>query len=124
MLIFNGLEDYGLLILRLFLGIIFLYHGLPKLWGKMGGFMIVIGILETLSAIGMIIGSYTEIAGIVLAIVMLGAVYKKIIQWKIPFSSQNTMGWEFDLTLLGAAIALAFLGAGNFSVDVILGYWP
>jgi len=124
MLIFNGLEDYGLLILRLFIGIIFLYHGLPKLWGKMGGFMVVIGILETLSAIGMIIGLYTEIAGIVLAIVMLGAVYKKITQWKIPFSSQNTTGWEFDLLLLGTAVALAFLGAGNFSVDVILGYWP
>ena len=124
MLIFNGLGDYGLLILRLSLGIIFLYHGLPKLRGKMGSFMAIIGILETLAAIGMVIGLYAEIAGIVLAVIMLGAIYKKITQWKIPFSSQNTTGWEFDLLLLGAAIALAFLGAGSFSIDAILAYWP
>ncbi len=124
MLIFNGLEDYGLMILRLFLGIIFLYHGLPKLGGKMGGFMVIIGIFETLSAIAMIIGLYVEIAGIILAVVMLGAIYKKMAKWQIPFSSQNTMGWEFDLALLGAAIALAFSGAGMLSVDSILGYVP
>ena len=31
MLLFEGLESYGLLVLRVFLGIIFIYHGIPKL---------------------------------------------------------------------------------------------
>jgi len=124
MIIFNGLEDYGLLLLRLVVGIIFLYHGVPKLSGKHGGFMILIGILEGLSALAIIAGLFTEIAGIVLAIIMLGAIYKKMTEWKIPFSSQNAMGWEFDLILLAVVVALAFLGAGNISVDFVLGYLP
>ncbi|SRR3989344_7459658 len=124
MLIFNGLENYGLLILRLVLGVIFLYHGLPKLNGRMGGFMILIGALEALSAIAILAGIYTEIAGMALAVIMLGAIFKKTTQWSIPFSSKGTTGWEFDLILCGAALALAFLGAGSFSVDSMLGYFP
>lgn len=52
-MIFNGLSryrDYGLLILRVGLGIMFLYHGVPKLlggpgvWEKLGGAMGNLGI--------------------------------------------------------------------------------
>ena len=124
MMIYEGLGNYALLILRLVLGIIFLYHGLPKLKGKMGGFMVIIGILEGLAGLAVMAGLYTEIAGSLLAVIMVGAIFKKVAQWNIPFSSQGTTGWEFDLTLAAAAIALAFLGAGNLSVDSYLGYFP
>lgn len=124
MIIFNGLGDIALLILRLALGIIFIYHGVPKLSGKMGGFMFIVGFFETLSALAMFAGLFTEIAGIVLAVIMLGAIWKKTTEWKTPFSSMNASGWEFDLILLVAAVALAFLGAGGISVDAVLGLWP
>ncbi len=121
----NGLESYGLLILRLALAAVFFYHGTKKLTNKqIPGFMKFIGTCETLGSIAMITGFLTQIAGIGLSIIMLGALYKKKTEWKIPFSSDSTTGWELDMTLLAVAVALALLGAGAISIDAMAGFWP
>ena len=62
--------------------------------------------------------------GILIGLVMLGALKLKIFKWKAPFSAHDKMGWEFDLILLAAAAALLFLGAGNYSLDAVMGWWP
>lgn len=133
MLIFEGLESYGLLVLRIFLGIIFVYHGVPKLRmpGAMGkgmgwssGSILFLGLVEFLSGLALILGFYSEIAALLVGIVMLGALFHKMFKWKIPFSAMDKMGWEFDLILLGAAVAILLLGAGAFSLDAIIGVWP
>ncbi|MDP3991902.1 MAG: DoxX family protein [Nanoarchaeota archaeon] len=133
MLLFEGLQSYGLLALRVFLGIIFIYHGMPKLMmsGKMAkgmgwssGSVVLLGLVELLAGLSVILGFYTEIASVLVAIIMLGALFHKMFKWNIPFSAMDKMGWEFDLILLGAAIALLFLGAGAVSLDNMLGIWP
>jgi uncharacterized membrane protein YphA (DoxX/SURF4 family) len=55
---------------------------------------------------------------------MLGALWHKMFKWKIPFLAADKTGWEFDFILLGAAIALLFIGAGIYSLDYMLGILP
>ena len=123
-----ALGDYGLLTLRIVLGIIFLYHGYPKIknpemlmqvWGnKTIGLLQ--GLLEFVAGILILIGLLTQFASIFFIIIMLGAIYFKIFKWKTPFFAQNAMGWEFDLLILASSLALLFLGAGTYSLDFTL----
>ena len=131
MALVSGFEYYALLILRVILGEIFLYHGLPKIFSPkkrasgmgMPAFLVfLIGLAETLAALGAILGFYTEIAGLLIAIVMIGALCFKVFKWHVPFSTMKGMGWEFDLILLAAGLVLVGLGAGTISLDYMLGY--
>ena len=133
MLFFEGLESYALLILRVFLGIIFIYHGIPKLRmpGALGkglgfpsGFVLFLGLVEFISGLALVLGFYTEIVALLVAIVMLGALYYKIFKWKVSFFAMDKTGWEFDFILFAAAVAILLLGAGAFSLDALLGIWP
>lgn len=111
----------GVLALRLAIAAIFLVHGTKKL-GNLTSFMGFIGICETLGGLAMLFGFLTQLAALGLGIIMIGAMYKKINEWHVPFTAMDKMGWEFDLILLGACIALLTLGAGVYSVDsMILG---
>lgn len=131
-MIFTGFEDYGLLVLRIALGAIFLYHGLPKLLdshGKAKGMgmssmtVFIVGLFEALGGLGVLLGAYTDIAGIMIALVMVGALYFKIAKWKVPFSTLTAMGWEFDLILIASAVMLVLVGPGVISLDVAYGLW-
>ena len=133
MLLFQGLESWGLLVLRVFLGAIFIYHGLPKLsmpasmakgMGKSTGFVAVLGFFEFVAGLALILGFYVEIAAIVTSIVMLGALYHKMFKWKTPFFAMDKTGWEFDFALLGMAVAVLFLGSGSISLDSLFGLFP
>ncbi len=117
--------DQGLFILRLVVGVVFLFHGLPKIknakavasgLGAPAAAVIILGLVETLSALGLILGVYIQLAALLLAIVMVGAAGMKIFKWKIPFTAHNAMGWEFDLTLLAANLTILFLGSGRFQI--------
>ena len=120
-----ALEDYGLLALRIALGTIFIYHSLPKIKNpKMmeqvfgnSIFPVILGLFELIAGLLILTGLITQFASIILIVVMLGALYYKIVKWKIPFASQNSSGWEFDLLILASAILLLLMGAGLFSLD-------
>ena len=122
-MLFNlELQDSGLLILRVVLAVIFLYHGGAKLFKKkIPASFRVLGMLEVLGGISILIGFLTELSSIGLSVIMLGAIYLKIFKWKISFSSEKSTGWEFDLVLLTMALALLVLGPGNFSLDFLFG---
>lgn len=120
-----GFSDLGLFVLRLALAIIFIYHSLPKLKnpkamaqgiGLPGWFIAVLGFSEFVSSIGLILGIYTQVAALILAIVMVGALYFKIVKWKAPFSAHDKLGWEYDIILVAACIALLLLGSGSIAV--------
>lgn len=113
--------DWGLLALRVFLGIIFLYHGGKKLDGKMGGFMTFIGICEFIGGIALILGFLTQLAALGIGIIMIGAGYKKMNEWHVPFAANDKTGWEFDFALLGMCIALFFMGGGLYALDYM--FW-
>jgi putative oxidoreductase len=121
--------DTGLAILRIVLGIVFIAHGGQKLFvwgfdGVAGGFgqmgIPMAGLLGPLVALGeffggiaLVAGLLTRVAGIGLAAIMLGATL--IAHRTGGFFMPS--GYEFTLTLFAASLALAFTGAGRWSLD-------
>ena len=119
--------QWGSLVLRLAVGSIFIFHGVQKwaLWKavppqmppNMGNLMKFLSIVEPLGGLALILGFLTPLAALGLAIIMVGAIYFKMNVFKVGFASGNGTGWEFDLILLAANIALMLSGAGKWSVD-------
>jgi putative oxidoreductase len=121
-------SDVALLLLRLSVGVIFLLHGLPKrgLWSaqpseQMPASMLrnlrILSIAEPAGALGLIFGFLTQLAGLGLVIVMLGAIQFLTSQAHRKFKEQHTPGWEFEFLLLIVALSLAIMGAGKYSLD-------
>lgn len=117
--------DAGLLILRLALGAVFIVHGWPKIqkaktmasgMGVSAAFVTVLGLVEVLAALGVILDVFIQLAALILAVVMLGALKMKILDWKMSFMAHDKTGWEFDLMLLAAAIVILVTGGGNIGV--------
>lgn len=109
--------DLGFVLLRLAIATIFLVHGPKKLLGKMGLFMTFIGAAETVGALAILVGFLTQLAALGLGIIMVGAIYKKIAEWHIPFTAKDKTGWEFDLMILGGCLVLMTLGSGLYGLD-------
>lgn len=140
--IFAPYSDWGLLILRLGVGIIMLVHGWPKLnpnspmkgtagftagLEQMGVplptfFAWVVALLETVGAVLLILGLGTRILAIGFAIDMLVAIVRARRPMGASFGpSQSGIGWEFEFMLLAAALALLFTGAGSIALDPLVG---
>ena len=116
--------DLGLFILRLGLAVIFLYHAYPKLtkakdMAKMMGWkseqILLLGVVELVGALSVLFGIYVQVGALLLSLVMLGAIWYKIMKWKVPFSAMDKMGWEFDLILLAGSLLVFLTGAGAFA---------
>ena len=113
---------------RIALGTIFLLHGLPKrgLWSAQPSAQLpasmlrnlrILSIAEPAGALGLIFGFLTQLAGLGLVIVMLGAITFLRTKVHRKFKEDNAPGWEFELMLLVVALALAILGGGEFALD-------
>jgi putative oxidoreductase len=120
-------SDFGLLLLRVVVGVIFIVHGMAKwsMWGmtpseQMPGGMLVLmkilSIIEPLAGIALILGLFTQISALVLAVIMIGAIAVKIFVMKVGFTELQTTGWEFDLILLAANINLILFGGGKYAL--------
>ncbi len=141
--IFSPYDDWGLLILRLAMGIVFFAHGWPKINPNSpfkgvagfagflkqmgiplpGFFAWVVALLETVGAILLVVGLGTRILALLFAIDMLVAtLVAKIRFMRVPFIAQQTTGWELDFMLLAASLALLFSGAGSIALDPVLGF--
>ena len=123
---FELYSDWGLFWFRLVVGIIFLVHGIQKLhfWrvnytGAVPKTTLVLfriaGLIETVCALGLIVGIFTNVLTLLLIGIMLGALYYKIVIWHKHFTGEG--GWEFDLLVLVSLFLLFFLGAGRLSYD-------
>jgi len=119
-------SNWGLLALRLGVGITFLVHGSQKraMWrmqpsaqmpASMLSLLRTLSIAEPLGGVATVVGFLTQAAAAGFIVVMLGAIRLKMTQWHKGFTGEG--GWEFEFLLLVGAIALLFLGAGKFSLD-------
>lgn len=130
-------QDVGLLVLRLVLGVLFVAHGYPKLFKMFSGFAgwlesigikpgkfwaAVVGVAEFFGGIALILGVFVQIAAGLIVINMVVAMIK--VKWgKVKMIESERMGWELDLILMAAALALVFLGGGDYSLaGFFLGY--
>lgn len=132
-------DDYGLTLLRLVLGIVFLAHGAQKVlgwWGgygftgTMGFFTGTMGIpaplaflaimAEFLGGLGLIAGAVTRIAAFGIFSVMAVAVLKVHLPFGLFmnwYGSQKGEGFEYHLLAMAMAGALMLRGAGPLSAD-------
>ncbi|UDM49053.1 DoxX family protein [Cupriavidus sp. MP-37] len=132
----QGSQDLGKALLRIVLGVLILMHGIAKLTGESGvGFVskvvtdaglpawVTYGVYigEVVAPILLIIGLWSRLAALVVAINMLFAV--ALVHSKELAMLSKTGGWALELQgmFLGAALAVALLGAGRFSVGGING---
>ena len=121
------LKPLALLLLRVGLGVIFISHGYPKLFtqsqhtaeafvhlGFPGYFAYISGVLELFGGILLIVGLFTRIAGLLLAVEMAVALVKVHGILANPMPVHN---YEFPLAMMVGSFALAGLGAGLISLD-------
>ena len=126
----SAAASLGLLVLRVVIGAIFAAHGAQKIFeftipGTIGSFAgmgvplpeiaaPVVAFVELIGGILLILGFFTRPVGILLAVdmvVALVAVHLPAGLWV------GDGGYEFVAVLGVAALALAFTGAGRFSLD-------
>lgn len=112
--------NLGLLVLRVVLGGIFLYHGIGKLTNMeqtIGFFQMMhfsvfwawmVAIVETGAGLAVIMGIWTRISAVLLAIIMIVA----IISVK---AGKGFQAVEIDIALLGLSLGIALIGCGKYS---------
>ena len=116
-------------ILRIALGGLLMVHGYPKLgagrkgagqWlssmGLPAGFAAFAGIVEFFGGLALLLGILTSIIAALVALWMLSTTWLSVAKIKKKFVG----GYELDIVLLLAALALAAIGGGAFSVDHLL----
>lgn len=85
--------------------------------GMPAGMIFMLGGVEFLSSVGLAIGIYVQLAAVLLAIVMIGAIYFKMAKWHVSFAAMDKTGWEFDFILLAANIAILLSGGGSIGIQ-------
>ncbi|HUJ31221.1 MAG TPA: DoxX family protein [Candidatus Acidoferrum sp.] len=120
------LKPLALLALRIALGVIFIFHGYPKLthaqqWtqnfghmGFPGYFAYIAGVLEVFGGAVLILGLFTRIAALLFAVEMAVALVKVHGLLSDPAAVQH---YELPLVLFAASFVLATVGAGMISID-------
>ncbi|MDO8663174.1 MAG: DoxX family protein [Candidatus Omnitrophota bacterium] len=131
--------DISAFILRLMLGIVFFPHGAQKVLGWFGGhglsatlaaftdkmhipfiFALLAVMAESIGAVALIIGFFTRLAALGIAVVMAVAIY--MVHGRFGFfmnwsGAQKGEGIEYHLLAMAIAITLIIKGAGSFSID-------
>ena len=143
MWIFKTYPSWAPIFARLTLGIIFFAHGSQKLLGWFGGsgwsgtiqffeqsgvppFLAgLLIITEFFGGIAIILGFFTRLAALGLTIAMIVAIYKVHLQngFFLNWFNVPNMGHgiEYSLALIGLSLSLLVWGAGNLSVDQMVG---
>lgn len=130
-------SDIALLLLRVVVGVVFIAHGAQKLFGAFDGpgidavagsmaglgmepgmlFAVLAGVTEFGGGLLLLAGLLTPLAGVAVSGVMVVAI--------ATVTGQNGFiamgGYEYNLVLIAAALALAIAGPGRFSLDHQLG---
>ena len=119
-------SDIGLLLVRIGLAVIFIYHAIPKVKNSKGmaqmvgmpvGMVLMLGMLELLASLGLIVGLYVQLSALILAVIMLGAIGMKMMKWHVPFAAVDKTGWELDFILFASSIALILAGGGSIGIQ-------
>lgn len=122
-------DDAGKLVLRAALALILLFHGVAKLTGGIGfvgdmlakagapavlGYLVYVG--EVIAPLMILVGVYTRLAALVVAINMIVAVL--LVHTSQFFTLNDQGGWALELQgmFFAGAVAVALLGAGRHSI--------
>lgn len=132
----STLDDFGKLILRLAIGILLVLHGFAKLSNGIGGIeaMVVarglpaflawgVYLGEVIAPLLLIVGLYTRLGGLVIMVNMVVAIV--LAHGNHLFMLGGSGGWRLELQglFLFGGLAVAFLGAGAYSLGGRGGRW-
>lgn len=119
-------KSLALLLIRVALGAVFIYHGWDKITDITGtmGFFATIGFsgafwaylvayVEFVGGILMLLGVRVREVGVLFVAIMIVAIYA--VHFKNGFSVMNG-GYEYQFTLLLTSLAMIFAGAGKYTV--------
>lgn len=128
-------QDIALLLIRLIIATIFLYHGSQKLFGAFGGpglekwHTIIVGMGMPMPWISAILSACAEFFGGLIFLVGTGlrvialplAINMMVATWVSSANGFNIMnhGCEYPLSLLVIVIAMFLMGPGRFTLGVI-----
>ena len=106
------------------IGIIFIVHSLKKFDPSWQEWLISVGIppemqlpialAEFVGGILLVVGVLTRIASGIFAVILLGAIFH--IRWENGFFVSKG-GWEWDLVMLAAVLAIIAAGPGRISIS-------
>jgi putative oxidoreductase len=122
-------DDQGKVILRVLLATLLLFHGVSKLAGGVGfiagmldkaglpgtlAYLVYVG--EVVAPLLILVGVFTRAAALVVIVNMIVALL--LVHTSQFFTLGDTGGWALELQglYLGAAVAVALLGAGRLSI--------
>jgi putative oxidoreductase len=115
--------DFGFLLLRLMVGVVFIASGWNHLKDPAGrsksigmskAFTVFLGSVEVVGSLGVIFGVLTQFAAIGLIVLMLGAIQKKLFVWHTGFWGKDAYGWHYDLMMIVMNIVIAVTDGGRF----------
>ena len=117
--------DWSLLLLRLMLALVFGASGFSHLKqpkeraasiGMSVPFTVFLGAAESAGAIGLAVGLMAPWAAMGLILLMLGAIQKKIAEWKTGFWGEKSMGWHYDVLMIVMNLVVVTMGPGRYSL--------
>jgi putative oxidoreductase len=134
--------SWAITVVRVVLGAIFFAHGAQKVLGWFGGYGLrgttgylqslglplpvayLVCFFEFLGGIGLILGLFTRLAALAVAVVMVGAIAK--VHWPHGFflnwsqTPDTGHGYEANLAFLAMAVACLLAGGGALALDALL----
>jgi len=117
-------KDYFYFVFRVLVGLLFLQHGLQKLFGMFGGLggnsaelfsmMGLAGLIELLGGLGIALGIFARLGALLAALEMIVAYFMvHVPQGLIPFVNQG----ELALLYVASFLVIMAFGARKFSLE-------
>jgi putative oxidoreductase len=117
--------DWSLLLLRLMLALVFGSSGFNHLRhpkeraasiGMSVPFTVFLGAAECAGAMGLATGVLAPWAAVGLILLMLGAIYKKVVEWKTGFWGEKSIGWHYEVLMITMNLVIVTMGPGKLSL--------
>lgn len=117
--------SYSLLFLRIMVGLVFFDSGYNDLKnpaaraasiGLPKSVTLVLAIVELLAAVAIAVGALTQLACIVLILIMLGAIQKKVFVWKTGFWGESGLGWNYELLFIAMLLVIFCTDGGRLTL--------
>ena len=130
------MEDTAIALLRVAMGVVFIAHGWPKVFGSATAnhgsgrteqllrskgipypalVAKTMGYTELIAGLLVCVGLFTRVAVVPLILIVVGAI--PMVKWKKGFVD----GWDWPFVLIIVGLVLMASGAGGLSVDSLLG---
>ena len=115
--------DLSLLLLRVVVAIVYFASGWSDIAdpekrstsiGMNKSFTIFLGLAEISGALGLAVGVLVQFAAAGLILLMLGAIYKKVFEWKTGFWGTSSQGWHYDLLFIAMNLVIITTDGGRY----------